>query len=693
MSEPRDDNRAFPASLPSRRSHEIAARARWEEGHGLAVFGESGSGRSVFVTRALHTWPGSVHRYTGNALLRDVPFAALAAMTAQAPGSTPASPVELIAALAARDASGPRALLLDDAEFIDEASAAALAQAVTDSTLRIALVSTKARNLATPLRALALQCQEFTLDDLTNADSMVLAEEHLGRAVTIDTAHRLLEAAGRNMRYLRELIIDANDSDSFPEVRGYATLSDGWQPRGRRIGEFVALRLAHQPEPVKVAVELITVTGEIPRVLAVELAGPEAIESAIEADLLEASWTVSVQEPDADFEAVRLGSGLTSHTVIAGRPARELRWHAERAMQFVHKMQPQTRIAVMSHAVRAGISLSADARDSIVDEALRARRFDAVLTFTETDAGTPGSETLMLARSRALFELGRADEALTSLGKLTERSQPVRIWAATVIAADGRIDEAAALLRDRPGDDPRRTAELIARRDLLRARAGRPVPAERLRSHADDVGLDADVRASSLQSALLLEVLAGRSLEVIDEVTALLNGPHWQQIPITQQGELLITRFVASVSSGTAQHDDELGDSGWVALCIPPRPVSRGSRHDATGRRRRGHCSEHFAPGAGIDRHRESIRHDCLLRGGGDICKRAAGLCIGNRRVGRDNGGSVRRRRTAESGSGANAAARTSAQQWRSRGQGSVAVSGGSRTPRWPPRRLHAIGS
>lgn len=560
----------LPSTLPSRRALDTAAHAHWRDGHSLAVFGEPGSGRTVFVKRVLRAWPGSVHRYTGSAVLRDVPFAALAAMTAQVPGSTPASPAHLIAALAAGGDSGNRALLLDNAEHIDEASAAALAQAVTDSSLRIILVSTAANKLAAPLRALALTCELIDLEPLTNADASALAEEMLGTVVTIDTAHWLAEASGRNAQYLRELITDAKDSDGFRAASGYLTLKENWQPRGRRISEFVAVRLAHQPDPVKVAVELIAITGQVPRDLAVELAGPEAIEVAIEADLLEVSMTASAHDPDAEFEVVRLGSGLTSQTVIAGKPASDLKWHAERALQFVQKMQPQTRITVMLHAVRAGVRLADPALESIVGEAVKARQFDAVLVFTEADAERSRSEALILARSRALFELGRADEALVGLGSLADRSQPARIWAATIVAADGRIDEAEALLRDRPDDDPLRGSELVARRDVLRARAGREVAVDQLRAHAADASLDADVRASSLQSALLADVLAGRALDVIAEIDALVSGPQWQLVPITEQVELLVTRFIGSVSSGARDDDAGLGDAEWIALRIPP---------------------------------------------------------------------------------------------------------------------------
>ncbi|MGZ0711105.1 LuxR C-terminal-related transcriptional regulator (plasmid) [Coraliomargarita sp. W4R53] len=565
----------MPVLLPSRESALGAAQAHWNDGRGLAVFGEAGSGRTSFAERVLQSWNGTVHRYTGTAHLKDVSFAALAAITAQAAGSEAGvlSPIELIALLAVSERNGAqRVLVLDDAEFVDDASAAACAQAAMDSDLRIILISTAASKLPAPFRALVLRGEVVELEPLTDADSICIIEELLGATVTIDTANRLAEASGRNTQYLRELVIDAQESEGFNTVRGYATLKEDWQPHGRRISEFVAVRLAHQHEPVKIAVELIAITGDIPRSLAIELAGPESIESAIVAELLEASVTSTLPAPEVDLEIVRLGAGLTSQTVMAGRPASELRWHAERALHFLQKMNPHTRITVAVHASRAGVCLHAADREAIVADALRARQFNAVLVITEADAATSGlSDSLVLARSRALFELGRGNEAVAALGSLPTRSQRARIWAATLFASDGRIEEAEALLQPRPEDDPARNGEMVARLDLLKARSGRSIPADRLRRHASNLDLELSVRSSALQSALLTELLMGRSLDVVEEITGMLSAPSWEHVPITGQVELLATLFLAAVASGRAQSNvADFGQSEWAALRIQP---------------------------------------------------------------------------------------------------------------------------
>ncbi len=564
----------MPALLPSREALHAAAHSQWAAGRNLAIFGEPGSGRSIFAERVLGSSPGPMHRFTGTPVLKDVPFAALAAMTASAPvGSAGSlSPTQLIAALAAREPeAAQRTLVLDGAEFIDDASAAALAQSVTDSGLRIIMVSTAANKLSAPLRALALRCEAIVLPPLTDADSMAIVTEILGTPVTFDTAQWLAEASGRNTQFLRELVIDAHESGGFHEVGGHTTLKEGWRPQGRRISEFVAVRLAHQSEPVKTAVELIAITGEISRDLAVELVGSAAIKSAIAADLLETS--VIASEPDCAPEhiVVRMGAGLTSQTVIAARPASELRCHAEHALRFFEKMPLQARISVARHAVRVGVELPEGVREAIVGEALRAREFDAVLQLAGESPRPGESEPTILARSRALFESGRAEQALAALDSLVDRSQPARMWAATVLAAAGRISEAEALLQSRPDDDPARNPELIARRDLLRARATGEVPLATLRGHASNGDLHADLRASALQSALLAEVLAGSALEVIAEITSMMSTPEWEQIPTTGQVELLVTLFFAAVASGSAHNDvGDVGLAGWIALRIPP---------------------------------------------------------------------------------------------------------------------------
>lgn len=551
------------------------AQRHWGDGRDLAVFGESGSGRTLFAERVLQPWAGPVHRFTGKAQLQSVPFAALAAIAAQATGSSAGalSPLELITMLAVSDPDGAqRTLVLDDAEFVDEASAAACAQAAIDSGLRIILISTAASKLPVPLRALALHGEAIDLGPLTDADSVCIIEEVLETAVTIDTAHRLAEAAGRNPRYLRELVVDAQESEGFDSVRGYTTLKNDWQPHGRRIGEFVAVRLEHQDEPVRRAVEMIAITGDISRSLAIELVGAEHIDDAIAADLLETSMTSSLPNSEVDLVIVRMGAGLTAQTVLAGKPVAELRGHAEHALALLDKMDTLTRINVAVHSSRIGVHVNAADRETIVAAAVDTRQFTAVLAITEPDDELPElSDELVLARSRALFELGRGEEALVVLGALPSRSQTARIWAATLVAADGRVDEAEALLQPRPDDDPSTTIEMIARLDLLRARSGRRVTTEQLRSHALNPELAPDVRAAALQSALFSEVLTGRSLSVVEEIAGMLGGPSWQQIPITGQVELLATLFLAAVASGGSQHGvTDFGQSEWAALHIPP---------------------------------------------------------------------------------------------------------------------------
>ncbi|MEV8254252.1 LuxR C-terminal-related transcriptional regulator [Rhodoglobus sp. NPDC076762] len=560
--------------LPSRESTRELAQRHWDDGRDLAVFGESGSGRTLFAERVLQPWAGPVHRFTGKAQLQSVPFAALAAIAAQATGSSAGAlaPLELITMLAVSDPHGAqRTLVLDDAEFVDDASAAACAQAAIDSGLRIILISTSASKLPVPLRALALRGEVVNLEPLTDADSVCIVEEVLTTAVTIDTAHTLAEAAGRNARYLRELVVDAQESDAFDSVRGYTTLNKNWRPHGRRIGEFVAVRLEHQNERVRRAVEMIAITGDISRSLAVELAGAEHIDGAIAADLLETSNTSSLPNSDADLEIVRMGTGLTTQTVLAGKPVAELREHAEQALTFLDKMDPLTRISVAVHASRIGVRVNDADRETIVAAAVDTRQFTAVLAITEPDGELPElSEDLVLARSRALFELGRGHEALVALGSLPSHSQTARIWAATIIAADGRVDEAEALLKPRPEDDSVSTIDMTARLDLLRARSGRRVTTEQLRSHALNPELAPDVRTAALQSALFSEVLTGRSLSVVEEVAGMLGEPSWQQIPITGQVELLATLFLAAVASGGSQHGvTDFGQSEWAALHIP----------------------------------------------------------------------------------------------------------------------------
>ncbi|RZT67039.1 regulatory LuxR family protein [Leucobacter luti] len=559
------------APLPSRAGADSAARASWAAGHHVAAFGDPGSGRTVFAERLLRAWPGRVHRITGSPALREIQFAALAALTAHAPDAGTRSPTQLIAALAAAGDSGERAVLLDDADYIDDASAAALAQAALSGSLRLLILGTSAERLPASLRAAALEIDHVRLEAITLDDARVIAEAALGTALALHDVDRLRHLAGSNARYLRALVLDARDSDGFREVYGYTALREGWVPNGRRVGELISLRLSIQPAPVREAVLLLALTGEVPVPLAERLATPESVRLAVSAGLAE---LVGGPVPGRARTpgSIRVCGGLTSPTVLARVPEPELRTHAEHALRHTEEMTAATAITVAIHASQVGVTLDATRREAIAGEALRSRQFDAALLLTDPVHGGELSDELCLLRSRALFESGLHDDAHEILAPMLAAGDlEARVWSAKMSAAFGLTDALDATLAPRPTDEHPAPEVLAAWRDVLLTKAGGIVPASALRAHADSAALGSEVRAAALQSALLLDVFAGQAGAAAGEAIALMSSPEWEIVPLTEQGDLVVTLFQALLATGSVTGDlAGWDDDGWAALRIMP---------------------------------------------------------------------------------------------------------------------------
>lgn len=555
------------AQLPSRVAVETSARTHWNAGNPLAVFGKTGSGRTTFANRLLSGWSGRLHRFTGVQLLRDVQFSALAGLLAQArdEASNEFSAVQLIAMFAAETSVGtPLALVLDDADFIDDSSAAAIAQAVMAGGLQILMIGTTPARLPAPLRSLALDFAQETLEPLTTKDAVVMAEEILAAPVTLLDADRLREMAGRNARYLRELVIDARDSGGITVGHGFAKLREGWIPNGRRIGELIAIRLSQQPPPIREAVALLAITGEIPMQLAQKIVSADVLERGLEAGLLEATATAAVSGT-GKRRLVRVSGGLTPETVLAHVSERDLRRYAEHALKFASDMNPESRIIVGLHATSAGVELPERERETLAAEGLRARLFSTVLVLTDPSDGLPLSDTLKLARSRALFEAQLIDPAFEILEPLLEKEDfDARVWAATMSGSLGRLAELNHFLTAADGDSKEQSAELKARGDIQRFRAGEVVPEARFLSYVMSPGLPGEVRADARQSALMARVLGGKPRSAMTEISAMMVTPEWQTTPPGEQGELLMVLFQAAIAAAEMPSVlAAMGDAEW----------------------------------------------------------------------------------------------------------------------------------
>lgn len=337
---------ALPAVLPSRRAHLNDALQALEQGAPVFITGDPGAGLTTFGQMLLtHRAKAGrrVHRITGFQALTEVPFGVLAAVAAQIPGLVPpeGSATGMITEIATQGLHTPRTFFIDHASHIDVESAAALTHLWPNIELIVA--SSHLAGLPHDLRRLAYEhgSVEIALTSIDLDDARVLLEDLLYEPHNASTVNTLFNLSGGNPMYLRELAIDADQRGSLLTVNGYRTLDASWKPSGRRLLDLLRSRFADQPEQIRQAVNLITLTGPLAREASLRLIEPETLVTAVAEGLLEVSAqnrkkdiAQSFDGPGAEAELhhpeelVQLGAGLTFDLVLATLSPRELTEHA-----------------------------------------------------------------------------------------------------------------------------------------------------------------------------------------------------------------------------------------------------------------------------------------------------------------------------------------------------------------------------
>lgn len=548
--------------LPSRKHLEGGAVLATNAGAPIIVLGRSGSGRTAFVNRILDARKPpekAVHRLTGAHALRGVPFAALATVVAQldGPALLTDSPAHLMATLAHSVAAQPSTIFIDHSEAIDDQSAAAFAQLAGSGALSLVCIARSIATLPQPVRQLAVSsaAHRVELEAIGLDDAVVLLEEFLGGRVNASAATVLLGHAGGNPLHLRELAFDAQAHGALTVRRGYWTLGPGWRPRGERITELIATRLAEQPGELREAVEILALTGELPLKWATTLVPPAVL------DLAHDSGLVDIQGGFGEAPNVALGSALTPETVLATLGRSALRAHSSRIRTALPResMHPHTRLSLALHSQNLDDVTSPDELLQDAGAACRARQFDTVLVLTRLVDDEPFAQwsdeasriELALLRAEALLETGRADEALMVLAMFSELGvDRVRRLAAWIeFSGRGNLSGALARLAAREHD----SVEIQAFGRLLSLVGNQPCDFDALAADATNPAISADLQMS-INSQLLVETIyRGRPTTALEEIVRLLDGELWQLASPSSRGEMLQAILLAGLSCSSSE--------------------------------------------------------------------------------------------------------------------------------------------
>lgn len=547
----------LPPELPSLHNAYQQARATVSRGAPLFVVGQTGSGRTTFARQILSEQPGRIYWITAAKALKQVPFALLTTLSAQLP--TPSSsfaPADMLAGLVHYTGQQSLTLLLDQAQYADEQSAAILGQLSLTRNIHLVVTTTAILDLPQSLRDLRTSPDaiRIELERLDFADTATILEYVLGGAVNSSTVDTLLEFSDGNALHLRELTLDAQNEKALTQQGSYWTLDRQWNPQGPRISDLITSRLRGQPRSIREAIELLAVTGRLQYPFAQQLLG-SALPQLLDTRLAK---LVTLTEDEATGErelAVVLSSGLAPHTVLNTLSETQLRDYLQRASDAFPRevLTSNARAWFTRHRVQLGIKIPADELYEDVVGSAQARKFAQVVALTdslarESFADQSMLEHVLVMRAEALHELGKPDVAMSVLEPLLRTGSPELRAVAAKIAFAGLSDsEWATRIIDFGPDDP---IDSQAQRLLLLSRAGRVVDTAKLREYAAHSDITPVLRAQCLAHVLIEDCYAGRPVDAFEEFIGFATDDFWASATPATQAELIFALPVLSSSLG-----------------------------------------------------------------------------------------------------------------------------------------------
>lgn len=430
--------------------------------NGLLIAGAVGVGKSRLAAEcaARAERDGfTVVRVQATRAARRIPLGALAPLLPD--GSYPDGlRGDTLARIAAAIGSGPRSLLVvDDADLLDDASAAVVHQIAVRRLAVAVLTMRSGPGSCPPDTMLALWkdgvLDRLDLEPLTRACADELLGSALGGPVDGACLRDLWEASHGNPLYLRELVQGALETGTLRHAEGLWQLTREL-PTSVRLGELVDARLTDLRPEARRLLELLALGEPLEPPLLARLADLDVLHELEERGLATAGETGAVQlGHPLHGEVLRhrmttatrmsVSRQLASAARDAGGPARpdaelrtaiwqldsggrvdpELTLRAARQAYFAHDTRVAQRLAGAAYDAGAGIPAGLLLAEVLGDRGRQPERLHLLRRLSQRATGDREVALVAMDRAYATFwGLGLADEARGCLAEAERRVPP-----------------------------------------------------------------------------------------------------------------------------------------------------------------------------------------------------------------------------------------------------------------------------
>jgi DNA-binding NarL/FixJ family response regulator len=552
------------------RIRSLVARRR-----GVLLAGPPGAGKTRLVQEALADVGEGVETLTivASRASAEIPLGCCSALLASGDaGDATAALVAVRRGIVTASGGHPLVLAVDDAQWLDGATAALVHQLVAEREVTLLASIRDEAEAPEPIMSLWKDglVERIELAPLPQDAIVELLEQVLGRQVERAGALRLAARSGGNALFLRELVDVATRLDLVEDRDGVLLIHDP-PARSPRLAQLVASHIGEVSAANREALELVALAEPI------SLAALHRLSPDADVEALEQQGLVSLVV-DGGRELVRLGHPLYGDVIREQlAPLRRRRLLLALADDLEergsHRRGDSLRLAL----------LRLDAGDSAPPAVLVAaatEAFDACAGPTaerlarEAHRAAPSFETAVLL-VRILFELGRREdlEAVIAEAAALAADDGQRAFVAVSTAgarfwglADGDGARAALAHAEHAVTTPAAHAELRATRALYEANAGNHRSALTL---VDSIDLEDPASARGALQASLAASLSLTSVGRADDAVAVVDralrtaGEDRELLTLYTRGLLEAAKGSALVALGRLDDAAAVADAGY----------------------------------------------------------------------------------------------------------------------------------